>query len=178
MYFNTLFPEVTNHAHNANVHILRNPKTVNENTNLKDASKSKSLASVISNSVYDIPLSLFPIPCIKGDRLAIMIPEEEYKLGLKACKHHLHGRVIWSKGASPLIVSNLRSKLIEHWTSIEKWGVTSLGKGFYEFAFSILEDVQRVRPVSAWSLPNGVLKLFPWTKDFVPSTLRQTFAQV
>ncbi|XP_058777069.1 uncharacterized protein LOC131651419 [Vicia villosa] len=51
-------------------------------------------------------------------------------------------------------------------------------KGFFEFAFSSLEDVQRVRSVNAWSLPNGILKLFPWTKNFIPSTLKQTSAQV
>lgn len=32
--------------------------------------------------------------------------------------------------------------------------------------------------MSAWSFPQGVLKLFPWTKDFIPSTLRQTSAPV
>ncbi|XP_058766038.1 uncharacterized protein LOC131639570 [Vicia villosa] len=64
------------------------------------------------------------------------------------------------------------------WPSIGKWGITSLRKGFYEFAFSSLEDVQRVRFVNAWSLSQGVLKLFPWSKDFTPETLKQTLAQV
>ncbi|XP_058763217.1 uncharacterized protein LOC131636624 [Vicia villosa] len=64
------------------------------------------------------------------------------------------------------------------WPSIGKWGVTCLGKGFLEFSFYLLEDVQRVRSVSAWSLHHGVLKLFPWTKDFTPTTLKQTSAQV
>lgn len=64
------------------------------------------------------------------------------------------------------------------WPSIGKWGITSLGKGFFEFAFSSLEDIQRVRSVSAWSIPQGVLKLFPWTKEFVPSTLKRNSAQV
>ncbi|XP_058783255.1 uncharacterized protein LOC131657925 [Vicia villosa] len=140
--------------------------------------QGKSFASAVANSVCDIPLSQLPIPCLKGDRLAITIPEDEYKLGVDACKHHLHGRVVWSKGAPPLTVVNLKNKLMQLWPSIGKWGVTSLGKGFFEFSFSSLEDVQRVRSVNAWSIPQGVLKLFPWTKDFVPSTLKQTSAQV
>lgn len=49
--------------------------------------------------------------------------------------------------------------------------VTSLGKGFFEFAFSSLEDVQRVRSVSAWNLPQGVLKLFPWPQGVLKSGL-------
>ncbi|XP_058763484.1 uncharacterized protein LOC131636917 [Vicia villosa] len=138
----------------------------------------KTFASIVSNNVCDIPFSQLPQACVKGDRLAITIPEEEYKLGVEACKHHLHGRVVWSKGATPLTVVNLKSKLMTMWPSIEKWGITSLGKGFFEFAFSSLEDVQRVRSVSTWSLPQGILKLFPWTKDFTPATLKQTSAQV
>ncbi|XP_058783409.1 uncharacterized protein LOC131658092 [Vicia villosa] len=91
---------------------------------------------------------------------------------------HLHGRVVWSKGTTPLTVVNLKSKLLTLWPTLGKWGITSLGKGFFEFAFSSLEDVQRVRSVSAWNLPQGILKLFPWTKDFTPATLKQTSAQV
>lgn len=178
MDFTSLFPEVTIQNQNANVPVPEIAKIVNGFSVQKEVPKSKTFASVVSNSICDIPLSQFPIPCIKGDRLAITIPEEEYKLGLEACKHHLHGRVIWSRGASPLTLSNLRSKLMEHWASIGKWGVTSLGKGVYKFAFSSLEDVQRARSVNTWSLPNSVLKLFLWTKYFLPSTLRQTLAQV
>lgn len=58
------------------------------------------------------------------------------------------------------------------------WGVdTSLGKCFFEF-LSSLEDVHCVRFVNFWNLNVGVLKLFPWTRDFVLSTLKQTSAQV
>lgn len=67
---------------------------------------------------------------------------------------------------------------MEIWPSIGKWGVTSLGKGFFEFAFSSFEDVQRAKLVNAQTLPNGILKLFPWIKDLIPSTLKQTSAHV
>ncbi|XP_058781005.1 uncharacterized protein LOC131655113 [Vicia villosa] len=138
----------------------------------------KTFATIVSNNVCDIPLSQFPQACVKGDILAITIPEEEYKLGVEACKHHLHGRVVWFKGTTPLTVVGLKTKLMSLWPSIGKWGITSLGKGFFEFAFSSLEDVQRVRSVNTWNLSQGTLKLFPWTKDFMPATLKQTSAQV
>ncbi|XP_058776574.1 uncharacterized protein LOC131650888 [Vicia villosa] len=144
----------------------------------KHSAPPKSFANVVADNVCDIPLSQFPPACVKGDRLAITIPEEEYALGVEACKHHLHGRIVWSKGSAPLTVASLKAKLLQLWPSIGKWGITSLGKGFFEFAFSTLEDVQRVRSVSAWNLSHGVLKLFPWTKDFTPATLKQTSAQV
>ncbi|XP_058777596.1 uncharacterized protein LOC131651882 [Vicia villosa] len=165
-----LFPET---------HVLvENPPSLKNTSQNPGAVQAKSFAAVVSNNVCNIPLSQLPTPCLKGDRLAITIPEEEYALGVEACKHHLHGRVVWSKGSQPLTVVNLKSKLLELWPSIGKWGITSLGKGFFEFAFSSLEDVHRVRSVNAWSIPNGILKLFPWTKDFIPSTLKQTSAQV
>ncbi|XP_050895619.1 uncharacterized protein LOC127102269 [Lathyrus oleraceus] len=54
----------------------------------------------------------------------------------------------------------------------------SLGKGYFDFSFSSLEDSRRVRSVNSWSLNPGYLKLFTWTKDFNSSSLKQTFAQV
>ncbi|XP_058759735.1 uncharacterized protein LOC131633043 [Vicia villosa] len=173
-----LFPE----ALLANTDTKSNAQIEMESTSSKSQSNTtntpKSFANVVSNNVSDIPLSQFPPAYVKRDRLDITIPEEEYQLGVEACKHHLHGRVVWSKGAVLLTVVNLRSKLMTLWPTMGKWGITSLGKGFFEFAFSSLEDVQRVRSVSAWTLPQGILKLFPCTKDFTPATLKQTSAQV
>src|SRR4051812_21457015 len=67
----------------------------------------KSFVEAVNN-VCDIPISQFPTPCVKGDRLAIVIPEDEYQKGVEACKHNLHGRVIWTKGSKPLTVQNLK----------------------------------------------------------------------
>lgn len=94
---------------------------------INGTSATKSFANVVSNNVCDIPLSQLPQACVKGDRLAITIPEEEYKLDVEACKHHLHGRGVWSKGYAPLTVVNLKLKLMSLWPSIGKWGITSLG---------------------------------------------------
>ncbi|CAK8569098.1 unnamed protein product [Lathyrus sativus] len=137
----------------------------------------KSFADAVNN-VCDIPVSKLPKPCVKGDRLSIVIPKEEYLLGVESCKHNLHGRIIWPKGSTPLTVQNLKTKLLNLWKSIGKWGITSLGKGYYELSFSTLEDVRRVRSISSWNLNPGFLKLFPWTKDFNPSFLKQSSAQV
>ncbi|KAI5403314.1 hypothetical protein KIW84_050759 [Lathyrus oleraceus] len=56
------------------------------------------------------------------------------------------------KGVSLITVVNLKLKLMELWPSIRQWGVISLGKGFFKFAFSSLEYVHRVRYVNAWNL--------------------------
>jgi hypothetical protein len=87
-------------------------------------------------------------------------------------------RVIWPKGSSPLKVDALRTKLLTAWKDLGRWGITSLGKGFYEFVFSSLEDVQKVRSAGSWNLNPGLLKLFAWSRDFNPNIQYQTSAQV
>ena len=57
----------------------------------------KSFAQAISD-VCDIPLSQLPQACVKGDRLAISITEKDYLANFDACKHNLHGRVIFPNG--------------------------------------------------------------------------------
>jgi hypothetical protein len=69
-------------------------------------------------------------------------------------------------------------KLSQVWKDLSRWGVISLGKGFFEFTFSSLEDVKRVRSVPSWNLNPGLLKLFAWTKDFNPKLQHNTSAQV
>ncbi|CAK8575945.1 unnamed protein product [Lathyrus sativus] len=137
----------------------------------------KSFVEVIDN-VCNILLSQLLKSCVKGNKLAIVIPEEEYLLGLKACKHNLHRGIFWKKGATLLTVQNLKNKLLAIWSSIGKWGITSLGKGYFEFYFSSIEDVRRVRSITTWNLNPGLLKLFPWPKDFNPYLLKQFSAQV
>ncbi|KAK2455694.1 hypothetical protein QL285_003121 [Trifolium repens] len=139
--------------------------------------QQKTFAQALNN-VCDIPLSQFPKPCVKGDRWSIAIPEEEYLAGVDACKHNIHGRIFWPKGVTPLSLDSLRSKLAVVWKAIGKWGIISLGKGYYEFSFSSLEDMRSVRSVSSWNLAPGMLKLFAWNPDFNPSLQQQSSAQV
>jgi hypothetical protein len=148
-----------------------------QNTNIEPPKPQKTFAQALNN-LCDIPLSQFPQPVIKGDRLAIEIPESIYEAGLEACKHNLHGRILWPKGSTPLLVVALKTKLSQVWKNLSRWGVISLGKGFFEFTFSSLEDVKRVRYVPSWNLNPGLLKLFAWTKDFNPKLQHNTSAQV
>ncbi|GAU35943.1 hypothetical protein TSUD_394910 [Trifolium subterraneum] len=137
----------------------------------------KTFAQALSN-VCDIPLSQLPQPVIKGDRLAIEIPEVTYQASLEACKHNLHGGILWPKGSSPLSAVALKAKLSKIWKDFSKWGLISLGKGFFEFTFSTLEDVRRVRSIPSWNLNPGLLKFFAWTRDFNPKMQHNTSAQV
>lgn len=119
-----------------------------------------------------------PQPVLKGDNFAIAIPEDEVLAGIEACKFNLHARVIWPKGSPPLTVHALHAKLGLSWKDLKKWGVSSIGKGFFEFSFSCLEDVKRVRSVPSWNLNPGVLKLFAWTPNFSPSLQNTNSSQV
>jgi hypothetical protein len=141
-------------------------KIAQENT--PKAQKTFAQALNNSNNLCDIPTSQLPQPVVKGDRLAIEIPDFAYQAGLDACKYNLHGRIFWSKGSTPLTVVALKAKLAMIWKDFSQWGVISLGKGYFEFNFSTLEDVRRVRSVPSWNLNPGFLKLFAWTKDFNP----------
>jgi hypothetical protein len=115
---------------------------------------------------------------VKGDRLAISIPKGDYNARLDACKYNLHGRSIWPKGATPLTVADLKSKLSALWKDFSKRGVRSLGKGYYEFVFTTLVDVRRIRSIASWNLNLGLLKLFAWSKDFNPMVQQNNSAQV
>lgn len=130
------------------------------------------------SNICDIPLSQWPKPCLKGDDRAIQIPDDEYEAGLETCEHNLQGKIIWPKGSNPITVDSLRSKLSVLWKAIGRWGVTSIGKGYYEFSFSSVEDMRRVRTVGSWNLNPGILKLFAWSKDFNPNFQHQTTTHV
>ena len=138
---------------------------------------TKSFAQAVSN-LCDIPSSQLPQPVLKGNNFAISIPEEEYVAGMESCKYNLHARVIWPKGSTPLTVLALRNKLSLIWKDLRRWGVSSIGKGYFEFIFSSLEDVKRVRSTSSWNLNPGVLKLFTWSRDFNPRNQNTTSTQV
>jgi hypothetical protein len=137
----------------------------------------KTFAQALTN-LCDIPLSQFPQPVLKGERLAIEIPETAYEAGLVACKHNLHGRILWPKGSTPLSVGALKEKLAQIWKDLSRWGVISLGMGFFEFTFSTLKDVKRVRTSPSSNLNPGLLKLFAWTRDFNPKLQHNTSVQV
>lgn len=81
---------------------------------------------------------------------------------------YFHGRLTWAKGDSPIKIDSLCEKSSSLWKSLGRWGVISLGKGYYEFSFSSVEDLMSVRSVVSWNLRPGFLWLFTWIPDFNP----------
>ncbi|KAE9611157.1 putative transcription factor interactor and regulator CCHC(Zn) family [Lupinus albus] len=53
----------------------------------------------------------------------------------------------------------------------------SLGRGFYEFSFSYIDDIRRVCAMGSWNLSPRVIRVFLWTPDFNPSLHRMENAQ-
>ena len=137
----------------------------------------KTFAQALTN-VCDIPMSQFPKTSVKGNNHAISIPKDEYEIGIETCKHNLHARIIWPKGVTPLTVQALREKLKGIWKSFGRWGISSIGKGFYELCFSSIDDARTARSVGSLNLNPGLLKLFAWSKDFNPTTQKNSSAQV
>lgn len=138
--------------------------------------KKKTFAQALNNAC-DIPLSQLHVPCLKGKELAIAIPEDEYLAGLEASKTSLHGRILLSKGDRPVKIEDLHIKLSQLWRPLASWKVIPIGKGYFEFSFSSLEDMRKVLSVGSWNLEPGTLRLFTWTPDFNPELVRQTNVQ-
>lgn len=129
------------------------------------------------NNAYDIPLSQLSIPCLKGDRISVSIPEDEYLASLEASKNNLYGQLLLTKGDSPVKIADLRQKSSKLWQPLAQLKVVPIGKGYFEFAFSSIEDMRRVLSVGSWSLNPGTLRLFSWTPDFKPELVRHTNVQ-
>lgn len=127
----------------------------------------KSFAQALNNSC-DVPYSQLPRPCLKGEELAIKIPEDEYRAGLEGCKNHLHGRIILSKGDLPLKLIDFRAKLASLWKHLGHWSVIPLGKEFYEFSFVSTDDLRSVWSIGSWSLKPSILRLPSWTPYLNP----------
>jgi hypothetical protein len=101
-----------------------------QNKIIEPAKPQKSFAQALTN-LCDIPISQLPQPVVKGERLAIEIPEVAYEAGLDACKNNLHSQILWPKGSTPLSVVALKAKLsliwkdfnpkLQHNTSVQVW---------------------------------------------------------
>ena len=97
-------PSIAPKSNNQNTSIT--PKSNNQNT----TKAPKTFAQALAN-VCDTLYCQLPKPTLKGDKFSIEILDDEYELGLDACKNNLHARVIWPKDSTPLTVVALREKL-------------------------------------------------------------------
>lgn len=126
---------------------------------IESTHKQPKTFSLTLSNLCDIPTSQLPQLVLKGDNYTIAIPEEEVDIGINSCKFNLHARVICPK-----------VQLISL--------ILLCVKVFYEFSFSSLEDVKRVKSTSLSNLNPGVLKLFAWTRNFNPKIQNTTSTQV
>ncbi|KAF1898841.1 hypothetical protein Lal_00018961 [Lupinus albus] len=82
--------------------------------------------------------------------------DREVLLGLQRCKNQIHGRLILAKGTQPMKFVDLKAKLIDLWGILGKWSIISLGRGFYKFAFSFVEDMRNICATGSWNLKPGL----------------------
>ncbi|XP_019455044.1 PREDICTED: uncharacterized protein LOC109356164 [Lupinus angustifolius] len=92
---------------------------------LKSAPVNKSFAQALKNSCSIVVVHLHQ-PYIKGDAIAIKIPEEDYKADMQRCKNHIHGRLIFSKGDTPIKFANLKAKLSTMWSIPQEYWSTGI----------------------------------------------------
>ncbi|GAU30141.1 hypothetical protein TSUD_360340 [Trifolium subterraneum] len=55
--------------------------------------------------------------------------------------------------------------------------MVSLGKDYFEFIFSSLDDLCAIISIGSWNLSPGFLRTFGWTTDFNPHNVQHTIAQ-
>jgi len=63
-----------------------------------------------------------------------------YESGVEVCQNNLHGRLVMSKGDTPLTSCDLTMKLQHIWKIFGQWRLISLGQGFFEFQFASNDD--------------------------------------
>jgi len=139
-------------------------------TTASQSKVSKTFAQALSNSC-NIPASQLPKPCLKGEQISIKIFEDHYSTGVLDCQNVLYGRFTLPKGSTLVRELDLKARIFKFWKTHAPWSMASLGKGYFEFEFSSLDDL------SAWNLSPGLLRTFSWTPDFNPLTMQQTTAQ-
>lgn len=131
----------------------------------------RSFVSTLSHAC-DVPLSQLQVPCPKGDAIAIKLPEKEYQEGLESRKNNLNDHmVLLNKDTLPHI-HDLRKNLSALWKLVGNQNLISFGKGYFEFSFSLGEDMRQALMGSSQSPAPGVLRLFTWSSNFNPNMVR------
>ncbi|KAF1888147.1 hypothetical protein Lal_00039187 [Lupinus albus] len=172
--FHVLWTHLNTFKHNLPWSFLSNENNPVQVKVLLCPPPTKCFVQVLKNSC-EFATSQLPQPCLKGDVIAIKIPEEEYQV--QRCKSHLRERLILSKGDNPLKFKDLKAKLTTLWIMIGKWSMIFVGKGYYDFPFSSKEDMRCVCFVGSGNVKSGILRLFLWTQDFNPNQQRMSYTQ-
>jgi hypothetical protein len=137
---------------------------------------AKSFAQALSNSC-NFTASELSKPCLKGEQISIKISEDAYLKGVLDCQNVLHGRFTLPKGSSPVRFPDLKARILKFWKTNAPWSMVSLGKGYFEFNFSSLDDLSAVRSIGFWNLSPGLLRTFAWSADFNPHNVQPSNAQ-
>jgi len=82
------------------------------------------------------------------------------------------GRIVFAKRDKLLMHLDVCKKMKLAWKSLGSWEVIPLGKRFYEFAFTSLEDIRPVQAVESYNISLRILRVFTYTKDFVPKIIK------
>lgn len=125
----------------------------------------KTFAQALSGSC-DLLLHQLPPKVVIGDSVRVRISQAEYESGIADCKIHVHGRITFNKGDTPLTTQAVKLKLDGFWPSLKNWSVIPLGKGFFEFKFSSIEDMKKVWALGVVNLKPGSLRFYCWSRDF------------
>ncbi|KEH37610.1 hypothetical protein MTR_2g043180 [Medicago truncatula] len=91
------------------------PKTTIVSSHPETTTIDQNTTKTHVTNLCNIPSSQLPQLVIKGDRLSIVILEDDYNEGMTACKFNLHARILWVKGSTPLTVHALKTKLSIMW---------------------------------------------------------------
>jgi len=143
----------------------------------KTPDPSKSFAQAVSDT-WEISLSQLPPKVVMGDTVRVKITQEELESSIADCWLNLHGRIILNKGDMPWTTQALQIKLNSLWPSLKEWSVLPLGRGFFEFIFGSVEDMQKIWALGVVNLKPSILCFFALTKAFKAHNQAQTHAQI
>lgn len=99
-----------------------------------------------------------------GTSVRVRISQAEFENGIADCRFNLHGRITLNKGDTPYTAQALKLKLNNLWPNLRSWHLIPLGRGYYEFGFSSLEDMRRIWALGVVHIKPGFLRCFRWTK--------------
>lgn len=101
-----------------------------------------------------------PPPERKGSHMTISISDQLHNARMKRFETTLIGRVILKPGDKPWRVENLKTRTQKMWNPRGDWKISNLGKGYYTFKFTSIEDRDRIRGTSNLALHPSTIRFF------------------